>query len=59
MPGMGSHAHFLTARARDVRFWPIKGFENYLIFYRPTDRGIEMVRVLHGARDINAVFESD
>lgn len=24
----------------------------YLIFYRPTDDGIEVVRVLHGARNI-------
>jgi toxin ParE1/3/4 len=25
---------------------------NYLIFYRPISDGIEIVRVLHGARDI-------
>jgi len=29
----------------------------YLIFYRPTDFGIEVVRVLHGARDIDALFQ--
>jgi hypothetical protein len=30
---------------------------NYLIFYRPTDQGIEVVRVLHGARDLPPLFE--
>jgi toxin ParE1/3/4 len=28
----------------------------YLIFYRPLDDGIEVVRVLHGARDIEAAL---
>ena len=28
----------------------------YLILYRPIDGGIELVRVLHGARDIPALF---
>ena len=30
---------------------------NYLMFYRPTDDGIELVRVLHGARDLPPLFE--
>ncbi|MCE0499555.1 MAG: type II toxin-antitoxin system RelE/ParE family toxin [Methylacidiphilales bacterium] len=29
---------------------------NYLIFYRPTKDRIEIVRILHGARDITAEF---
>lgn len=33
----------------ELRSFPIK---NYVIFYRPVDGGIEVVRVLHGARDI-------
>jgi plasmid stabilization system protein ParE len=28
-----------------------------LIFYRPVERGIEVLRVLHAARDIAAVFD--
>jgi plasmid stabilization system protein ParE len=30
---------------------------DYVMFYRPIDDGIEVVRVLHGARDIDAMFE--
>ncbi len=29
----------------------------YVIFYRPIERGIEVVRVLHGSRDILSLFE--
>ena len=29
---------------------------NYVIFYRPAGDGIEIVRVLHGARDVSAAF---
>ena len=28
----------------------------YVIFYLPLENGIEIVRVIHGARDIEAVF---
>lgn len=30
---------------------------NYIIFYRPIDNGIKVIRVLHGARDIESLFE--
>jgi toxin ParE1/3/4 len=42
-----------------LRIWRIDGFPNHLIFYRPIEGGIEIVRVLHGARDIDAVLESE
>lgn len=31
----------------------------YLVFYRPTIEGIEIVRVLHGARDIPSILAED
>ena len=39
--------------ALDVRHSPLG---NYLILYRPREEGIEVLRVVHGARDIPAVF---
>ena len=57
MPGMGALREFESPDLQDVRSWPIKGFANYLIFYRPTPEGIHVLRVLHGARDINRIFE--
>lgn len=29
---------------------------NYIIFYRPATDGVGIARVLHGSRDINALF---
>jgi toxin ParE1/3/4 len=31
--------------------------ESYLIFYRPAEEGIEVIRIVHGQRDITALFE--
>ena len=30
--------------------------ENYLIFYRVRDDTVEVLRVIHGARDLGAIF---
>jgi toxin ParE1/3/4 len=34
-------------------------FGRYVIFYLPRNRGIEVVRVLHGARDLKPLFDED
>jgi toxin ParE1/3/4 len=51
----------LMGRAREqlaagVRSLP---FGRYVIFYLPLHDGIDVVRVLHSARDIEAIFERD
>jgi toxin ParE1/3/4 len=40
----------------NVRSFP---FGRYVIFYEPIEDGIDVVRVLHSARDIDAVFGED
>jgi toxin ParE1/3/4 len=37
----------------------LRGFPigNYVVFYQPTNDGIAVVRVLHGARDIPELFD--
>ena len=40
----------------DIRVWPIRGFKNHLIFYRVRRGRLEIVRVLHAARDIEKAF---
>lgn len=43
-----------------LRSFRVKDFANHRIFYRPREQGIEVVRVLHGARDLdNALGEGD
>ncbi len=40
--------------ADSMRSFP---FGRYVIFYVPLEDGIDVVRVLHSARDIDAVFD--
>ena len=46
-PRMGRARSFPDPELADLRSWSVKGFVNFLIFYRPIDNGIEVVRVLH------------
>ncbi len=59
MPGLGEQRETSNPRLMEMRVWRIKGFENHLIFYRPTAEGIEIVRVLHGARDLDHILAEE
>lgn len=56
MPGMGAKREFENPALAGLRFWPIQGFENFLIFYLPTPTGIDVIRVIHGAQDLDRIF---
>jgi toxin ParE1/3/4 len=58
-PEMGSHYESDEPELADVRFVPISRFRNYLVFYRPTSTSIEVLRVLHGARDTESLLSGE
>lgn len=58
-PGLGRVRAYLNPKLKDLRSWRIRGFEKWLAFYRPTDGGIEVVRILHGARDLGPLLSED
>lgn len=59
-PTLGPGREFLNPKLSGLRSWRIRGFEKWLIFYRPIDDGIEIIRVLHGARDLqNALSDEE
>lgn len=39
-----------------IRVWRIDGFEKHLVFYRTVEDGVEIVRVLHGHRDLDSIL---
>ena len=41
----------------EIRYRTVLEFKNYLIFYRRVDSVLEIVRVLHGARDYGKLFD--
>jgi toxin ParE1/3/4 len=55
-PEMGRLRKFRNPRLRGIRSWCISGFENYVIFYRGTSNGIQVLHIYHGARDIEHLF---
>jgi toxin ParE1/3/4 len=50
-PGLGPSREELMPQ---LRSFPVEG---YLIFYKPTPYGVEVVRVIHGSRDLEAIFQ--
>jgi len=40
-----------------VRSWVVPGFENYVIFYLPTQDEVQILAVLHGARDLSRAMK--
>ena len=58
-PELGPARAFDRSDLAGLRSFPVKGFEKHRIFFRPTEHGIEVLRVLHihGARDLGAIFD--
>ena len=50
-PQIGEKADEYAPALRLFSVW------NYAVFYRPNDDGIELIRIIHGARDIPQIFE--
>ncbi|MBD2307506.1 type II toxin-antitoxin system RelE/ParE family toxin [Chroococcidiopsis sp. FACHB-1243] len=59
MPQIGKLCQFSNPILAGIRQQGIKGFKKYLVFYRPSDSGIEILRVIHSARDIEAILDDD
>ena len=58
-PGAGRQREFHSPRAQGIRSWVVKGFQAYLIFYRTDGEDLEVVRFIHGARDIPRLLEDE
>ena len=58
-PYLGAVYHSATPRLEGMRHMPVSGFRTYQIFYLPQEDGISIIRVLHGARDIEAIIAEE
>ena len=52
-PGIGHLRPDLTRQ--DVRFWSVY---KYLVIYRPDTKPLEIIRVLHGSRDVKRLLDA-
>ncbi len=55
-PFLGNIRAFQNSRISNIRMTLVKGFHNYQIYYTVGEESIEIVRVLHGSRDLSDIF---
>ena len=59
MPLIGAPKSLKNPILSGLRSWPVKGFEDVLIFYIVQTDTLRIVRVLHGRRDIQRILERE
>ena len=55
-PQSGSQRKHVTALP--VHFWTVQQYPNYVVVYRPETQPLEIIRVLHGMRDLRRLLNS-
>ena len=58
-PYLGERCRFRNSTLEGMRVWQVFGFSNYLIFYRPQGDTLHVLRIFHGARDYNTMFNEE
>jgi toxin ParE1/3/4 len=56
MPGMGQKYESEEDDVCNIRKWTVKGFKNYLIFYR-YDATLENLRIIFATRDLTPLLK--
>jgi toxin ParE1/3/4 len=55
-PEIGAPWESRKARLQGVRFQNVRGYKNYLVFYRMVEDGLYVMRVIDGRRDLERVL---
>ncbi len=55
-PMMGSERRLSDPALRSSRWVLLKRFEEHIVFYRPNEDRVEILRVLHGKRDLQVLL---
>jgi toxin ParE1/3/4 len=58
-PGIGWHSRLCHPQLTELLFFRISGFEKMLVLYLPVPDGIEIVRVIHGSRNLKAIIKRE
>jgi plasmid stabilization system protein ParE len=60
-PESGSRCRFRAPQLAGLRWVLVPGFPNHLVFYRfrPEEKSILIVQVLHGARNLEVILKDD
>jgi len=55
-PASGAPCKFRSAELRNVKRTTIRGFPKHLLFYRIRGAEVLVLRIVHGARDLEKLF---
>jgi toxin ParE1/3/4 len=58
MPGMGQRYESEEEDVVNIHKWTVKGFKNYLIFYRYDDETLEILRIIFATRDLTPLLQN-
>ncbi|MGA9528114.1 MAG: type II toxin-antitoxin system RelE/ParE family toxin [Terriglobales bacterium] len=58
-PEMGWHFRSRYPGTLGLRAFRVSGFERMLILYLPHPTGVEILRIVHGARDLPRILQHD
>jgi len=58
-PDMGWHPRLEHPTLTSLRVFRISGFDRMLVLYRPMTDGVEIIRVIHGSRDIERLLRRE
>jgi toxin ParE1/3/4 len=58
-PHMGWHARLRRADLKSLRVFRVKEFQRILILYLPLLDGVEILRVVHGSRNLKALLRRE
>jgi toxin ParE1/3/4 len=58
-PNMGAPRELRNPALQGLRVWPVKEFDEFLIFYVVQADTLRVIRVLHGKRDIDRILKKE
>jgi toxin ParE1/3/4 len=59
LPGIGRLSGFSNPKLAQIRQYPIKGFKKYIVFYQIHPEAVEIIRVLHGAQNLEFILDQE
>lgn len=57
MPHIGAERELRNPALVELRFWPVKDFEEFPIFYVVEGETLRVIRILHGKRDLDRILK--
>jgi toxin ParE1/3/4 len=58
-PNMGWHCRLRQASLKKLRVFRVNGFETILVMYVPLRDGVEILRVVHGSRNLRTLLRRE